>query len=61
MMTKPIKTGRKPKPKGEKVSHFVGAGVTEREWPQVQRVIRESGKTQSTLVRGAFGLPPARH
>jgi hypothetical protein len=51
--------GRKPKPEGQRVAHRIGAGVTEAEWPIVQSKIKESGLSQSTIIRGAFGLPPA--
>lgn len=51
--------GRKPKPDGQRVAHRIGAGVTAEEWPQVERVLAETGKSKSTIIRGAFGLPPA--
>ena len=51
--------GRKPKPKRQRATKHIGAGVTPEEWPIVQRVVKERGQSQSTIIRGAFGLPPA--
>ena len=53
--------GRKPKsPETRKrASHHIGAAVSTEEWPQVERVTAERGVCRSTIVRAAFGLPPA--
>jgi hypothetical protein len=51
--------GRKPKPPEKRVAHHIGAGVTAEEWPQVERVTKEKGVSRSTIIRAAFGLPPA--
>jgi hypothetical protein len=56
---KKLKTGRKPKPEGKSVSHFVSAGFTGEEWPKVLAFVKKSGKTKSTIVRNAFGLGEA--
>ena len=59
-MTKPRRTestpGPKPKAQRDKVTHHLGAGVTRDEWQRAKEHAKALGKSQSTIVREAFGL-----
>ena len=51
--------GRKPKPEGQRADKHIGAGVSLKEWPQVEMVTKQRGGNRSAIIRAAFGLPPA--
>ena len=55
-----MKPGRKTKPPNQRVIYHVGAGVTRGELATVRNIIKTTGKTQSTIIREAFGLPTNR-
>ena len=55
-----MKSGRKSKPPSQRAIYHIGAGVTRGELATVRTLIRTTGKTQSTIIREAFGLSPGQ-
>ena len=59
-MEKPTRTestpGPKPKPERKRVSHWLSAGVSAEDWPQVLRFVKQAKRTKSEIIRAAFGL-----
>ena len=57
--TRKAGAGRKPKGQGATATRHIGAGVSDLEWPQVEAITAARGGNRSTIIRAAFGLPPA--